>query len=414
METPSLDEWQQQVLDQQGNIVLRSGRQVGKSFIIGIKTAEYALVNPNKTVMVISKTEKQAYLLFQKIYFNIIRISKTAIKKGKDRPTKHVINLKNGTTIHCLATGETGYGIMGFTLDLLIADEAAFIPECVWNSIIPALAITRGNVWLLSTPFLKEGYYYNCFQDPTFTSFHTTSEQCPRRDDNFLKHKKATLSKAEYAQMYLGQFVDEIKRLFPEPLINRICTAIRPNMVRRNAEHYIGCDVARMDRDEFSFEIVDKINNNMCIQVENIVTKDIPLPASVRKIVAMDDIYHFKLEYIDSGGMGIAVCDMLREYDNHKRRVVEINNASRPYDKDGHTKKTLKVDLYMNLLKLMQQGEIQLLKDDNLKESLRSMQADHNKDTGRISISGRYSHIAEGLVRAAWCMKEKRNKLWVY
>ena len=59
-----LDKWQKEVLETKGNICLRSGRQVGKSFIIGIKAAKYALENKNKLIMVIAFTEKQANLLF--------------------------------------------------------------------------------------------------------------------------------------------------------------------------------------------------------------------------------------------------------------------------------------------------------------------------------------------------------------
>ena len=40
-----LDKWQEEVLATKGNICLRSGRQVGKSTVIGIKAAKYALEN---------------------------------------------------------------------------------------------------------------------------------------------------------------------------------------------------------------------------------------------------------------------------------------------------------------------------------------------------------------------------------
>lgn len=409
-----LDNWQKEVLNCPGNLVLRSGRQVGKSFIIGIKAAEYALKHKNKLIMVISKTEKQAYLLFQKILINLMRIRKKAIRGGKFKPTKHIINLINGSTIYCLASGETGYGLMGYTIDLLIADEAAFIPECVWNSIIPALAITRGHIWLLSTPFLKEGYYYSCFSDPTFTAFHTSSEDCPRRDEAFLAHKRATLTKAEYAQMYLGQFVDELRRLFSDELIDRTCTGKRRPEIMKKARYYLGCDVARMDRDEFTFEIIDRTDKGRLIHVENIVTRNVPIPQSTRKIIELNRAYDFRKEYIDSGGMGITVCDLLREDDDNKRKVVEINNASRPYDKDGRERKIIKEELYMNLKRLMERREIQLLDDDNVKNSLKCIQVDTNKDTGRMSITGRYSHITEGLIRAVWCVKDKSLNIWVY
>ena len=183
----TLDKWQKEVLECDTNIVLRSGRQVGKSAIISIKVSEYALNHKNKQIMVIAKVERQAQLLFQKILQYIHYKDKKSIK---GRPTKHKLDLKNGSTIQSLPAGDTGYGIMGFTIDLLVADEAAFIPEDVWNSVIPTLSITHGKIILLSTPFLKEGYYYKCFNDPSFTSFHKSSEDCPRRDEKFLEYQK--------------------------------------------------------------------------------------------------------------------------------------------------------------------------------------------------------------------------------
>ncbi len=406
-----LDKWQEEVIKTKGNMCLRSGRQVGKSTVIGLKSAKYALENANKLIMVISKTERQAGLLFSKILFNIHQISRISIKKGKDRPTKHKIVLKNGSTIHCLPAGDTGFGIMGFTIDLLIADEAAFIPEEVWNSVIPALAITRGNIWLLSTPFLKQGYYFECFQDPTFTAFHTSSEDCPRKDEVFLAHKKETLTKAQYAQMYLGEFRDEFTRFFSEDLIKKCCVLKRREFVY-SGKYYIGCDVGRKI-DAFTFEIVE-LRKNKLIHVENIIDLDKPIPESARKIIELNTKYNFRKEYIDSGGMGIAVCDILREDPLNKRKVVEINNASRPYNKEENKKKILKEDLYNNLKRLMEQGKIQLLKDDEVKASLRCIQKEYNEITGRIKIGGNDAHVCEGLIRATWGIKDKSLNIYIY
>ncbi len=400
-----LDKWQKEVMKTKGNMCLRSGRQVGKSTVIGMKSAKYALENPNKLIMVISKTERQAGLLFSKIQFNLMQLGRIQIKRGKDRPTKHKISLKNGSTIHCLPAGDTGFGIMGFTIDLLIADEAAFIPEEVWNSIIPALAITRGCIWLLSTPFLKEGYYYNCFEDPDFTAFHTSSEDCPRKDEEFLARQKAIRTKAQYAQMYLGEFIDEFTRFFPEELIMNCCTLERRKIIIKG-KYYLGCDVGRKI-DAFTFEIINEVRKEYYEQVENLIDYDIPLPESTRKIINLNSQYNFKKEFIDSGGMGIAVCDILREDENNKRKVVEINNASRPVDNEGRSKKILKEDLYNNLKRLMQQGKLKLLDDDEIKASLRCIQKEYNEVTGRIKIGGNDSHVVEGLIRGVWGIMDK-------
>ena len=58
-----LDPWQEEVMSCKGNMVLRSGRQVGKSTVIGAKAAKFALEEKGKLIMVISKTERQAGLL---------------------------------------------------------------------------------------------------------------------------------------------------------------------------------------------------------------------------------------------------------------------------------------------------------------------------------------------------------------
>src|SRR3990167_11475549 len=165
-----LDDWQVRLLKSQGNIALRSGRQVGKSTVVSIKAAEFALSGNDLSILIIAAVERQAQLLFEKVLDFMMTHYRSAIKRGNDRPTKHVIKLVNGSVIRCLPTGLSGLGIRGFTVDLLIADEAAFIPEAVWTAVTPMLAATKGDIILLSTPFGKGGYFYRCFQAKEFTA----------------------------------------------------------------------------------------------------------------------------------------------------------------------------------------------------------------------------------------------------
>ena len=213
-----LDEWQEEVMNTEGNLCLRSGRQVGKSTVIAVKAGEWAVKHPKKNIMVISSVERQAHLLFEKIHAYIYDNYRSNIKMGKDRPTKSRLRMKNGSVIYCLPTGLSGHGIRGYTIDLLIADEAAFIPEEVWTAVTPMLAVTRGTVILLSTPFGREGYFYRCFSDDSYTQFHVSSEECPRKDQDFLDHEKERMTKLQYAQEYLGEFVDELRQFFPTNL----------------------------------------------------------------------------------------------------------------------------------------------------------------------------------------------------
>jgi hypothetical protein len=91
-----------------------------------------------------------------------------------------------------------------------------------------------------------------------------------------------------------------------------------------------------------------------------------------------------------------------------KRKTIALNNASRPTNKDGtRSKKILKEEMYINLLNLMENNKIKLLDDDEVIASLQSVQHEEGK------IFGSYSHIVEGIIRAAW-LSEKDKTLNIY
>jgi len=390
--------------------VLRSGRQVGKSTVISLKAGEYAIKNPKKTILVIASVERQARLLFDKILNFLYENHKKLIKRGKDRPTKHKIVLTNGSVIHCLPTGLDGYGIRGYTIDLLIADEAAFIPEEVWTAVTPMLAVTRGNIILLSTPCGREGYFYRAFQDDNFSTFHVSSEECPRKDEHFLAQEKKRMTKLQYAQEYLGEFIDELKQFFPTDLIKQCMVLQRKGTVP--GDYYMGVDVAGFGEDESTYEVL-KLKDNKLFHVESKVTKKTYLKEVANMILDLEKLYGLRKIYIDDGGMGVGVFEQLLLEESTRRKTVAINNSRRSLDRDDkHKARLMKEDLYNNLLRLMEREEIQLLDDPEIMLSLRSVQCEL-MDNGRMKIHGNYTHIAEGLIRAAWCVKDKGLNIWI-
>jgi hypothetical protein len=412
-----LDQWQKDVLETKGHICLRSGRQVGKSTIISILVGEYAQKHPNRTILVISAVERQAYLLFEKILAHLVENHKDKIATGVKRPTKTILQLKNGTVIYCLPTGLSGYGIRGYTIDLLVADEAAFIGEEVWQAVTPMLATTKGRIILLSTPFGSGTYFYRCFDDPKFTKFHISSEDCPRMDKEFLAREKETMTKMQYAQEYLGEFVDELRQFFSNALIKECCVLKRREAILKNRRYYLGIDVAAMGKDQSTFEILERSETGGLFHVENITTTKTRLTETTNTILQLEDQYIFRKIYIDDGGLGVGVFHQLLEENATKRKIIPINNAKRVLDREGlRTKRLMKEDLYNNLRRLMERREIQLLKDDDVIMSLKSIQYEYSNDERgqrRLRIFGNYSHIVEGLIRAAWGVKDKGLNLWV-
>ncbi|NHZ84317.1 MAG: hypothetical protein GWP19_00360 [Planctomycetia bacterium] len=424
-----LDNWQKKVLITKGNICICSGRQVGKSTVISMDAGEYAVKNPNKTIMIISAVERQALLLFEKVLSHIYINHKSYIKKGKDKPTKHSLKLNNGSIIHCLPTGDSGYGIRGYTIDKLYADEAHYIKEDVWAAVTPMLATTGGDIVLLSTPCGTERYFYRCFHDKNFTAFHISTEEVaeqrkePQRTQllEFLKDEKLRMTKLQYQQEYLGLFVGGIQRLFSDELIDKCC--VRQLNSKKifeimQQDRFLGVDVARMGGDETVLTSFNRIERKRLKMFDIDITENTMLTETTRLILHKDNQYNYKKIYIDDGGLGVGVYDPLLEHPQTKRKVVAINNAKRSQDKllgakSQRVKVLLKEDLYNNLLNLMENNNIELFDTPEIKQSLRSVQYEY-LEGGSLKIYGNYTHIVEAIIRAVWCIKDKSLNLYIY
>jgi hypothetical protein len=269
---------------------------------------------------------------------------------------------------------------------------------------------------IASTPFGKrdkegnEKFFYKCSKDEKFKKFYVSAENCPRHSKEFLEEQKKNMPKLAYAQEYLAVFTDELKRLFDDEIINKICTSKRDErvIINRNSKYYLGVDIAGFGKDECTYEVCEKISNGLIFQKESIIEKRNMTTDTTRKILELNRIYPFKKIGVDDASVGFGVFSELMNNESTKRKTEALNNASRPLDKDGErSKKLLKEDMYFNLLSLMENNKIKLLDDDEVKASLASIQMEEDK------VFGFYSHVTEGIIRTVW-LSEKDKSLNIF
>lgn len=136
-------EYQRKFLeDSSKRIVVCAGRQVGKTFISGAKALFFALTNPNTESLIVSRTRRQSMHLFDMI-LNFIEYS-PALKNCVVRKTRTMIKFSNRSVIHALPCGPNGDTIRSKTANLLIVDEANYVPESVITEVaLPMLATTN-------------------------------------------------------------------------------------------------------------------------------------------------------------------------------------------------------------------------------------------------------------------------------
>lgn len=410
----TLDDWQREYIQTRGNCFLLCGRQSGKSTASSIKAGELAVNNRNYTILMLAYTEKQAYNLFFKTLQYLLAVYPNTIKKGKDKPTRHVINLKNGSKIMCYAAGLTGYGLVGFTCDKVFIDEAAPMAREIFTCITPMLSVTKGSLDLLSTPRGKQGFFYEMSADAPkvqkgWTRFYINSEDCARHSQEFLASERESKSTLEYAQEYKAMFLDELRRVYSDSLIKKCCVLKRPVSIKPS-DYTLGMDIARMGEDETTYEIFDCADRDNLFQVENEVSKHNLLTDVYRRACDLDFQYNFNKIFPDEGGMGIGVLDMLLNNDTTKRKAMAMCNTFRPLDNEEKRTRITNEDLFNNLLVMMEQGKVKMLDDKELMLSLASVQ--HIEKNNKTKYIGSYTHQAHGIVRAVYAAKTKGLRMW--
>ncbi len=438
----NLDSWQKEVLEYEDDLLIGKGRRIGATYLMGVKAIEYLMGHENKhpssQIICVSLTEDQAQLIILFALQYAQEKYKKFIGKGKDRPQLNRIILKvNGNRRILLArpVGVTGDSVRGFEGQILMVDEASRMPKLFWAAAKPILLTTGGKIWMWSTFHGKQEYFWKSFneaynkKDPKarFKVWLKNSEEVienrkiseswtqQQREDalKILEEERRDMTEAEYAQEYMARPSDKLRKLFDEDLIRELQSLERPEEIGEDNNFYLGVDVARLGEDLSTFEVIEKIDEDNYLHVENITTGKTLTTSSRDIIFNLENKFQFKQIFIDAYGVGTGVFDALLKDDRTKRKSVAIGHSSKPLDSEDKKRTKVTVwDLFENLKLLMEQRKIKLLKSDDIFHSLNSIQYEYIED--KIIITGSDKHIADGLVRAAWCSKDKSLNIYIY
>lgn len=434
------DPFQKEILETEGDILVNTGRQVGKTMTFSHKIANFLRNHPKEQVIVVSLTEDQAQLIIVMILDYLEKNYKNLIQMGKKKPTKSRVWLKNNAHVISRPVGTTGDSIRGFTGSVLYIDEASGMPEIMWKAAMPTLMTTGGQIWMSSTPRGKfiggsseKNFFFKCWEneEDRWRVFNIDSEKVMREREvtqewtqekkdkslKFLENQKAILSDMEYKQEYLAEFLDDARQWFEDGLIISCQTEERPNTILHNQIYILGIDVARMGEDQSTFQIFKLTESGHLYQVENQETSKTTLPQTFEHIKRLHQLYDFSQIFIDSVGIGVGVYDWLM-YDDETKHVTEaIDNSKQIMSTDGQTRKLQKTLKYSHFKMLMETGKVHLLTDPNIFKSFKSVQYAYTNDnlgTRHLKIFGAYTHIAEGATNAGWGEKSKHLNLSVY
>ena len=237
--------YQDQILnDRHKRIAVCSSRQIGKTFVVVMKALHYAMYNKKKRVLVFSKNQKQANKFLRDMksmmhqgMTNINRLNqsdKAPFKLDEDpayifpedfdktQPNNMTeFTLTNGSVVMSLPATDSS---RGYTADLVIVDEAGFVPDDIFDAVIePTVRHTGGAIILLSTPNGQKGFFHRYFdpedrqdnEDREYKRYWWNWELCPEeaiREVTLKKRKQ--LDHLLFAQEYEAQFTVDADAFF--------------------------------------------------------------------------------------------------------------------------------------------------------------------------------------------------------
>ena len=304
-----LHHYQQQVVNEKHrNLAMCWSRQTGKTFLLSIKAVHEAVTFvPTETkkeflVMVLSQDRERA-----REFYNLIlqHIHSNPLLAGmiEGDPKQSETKLSNGSRIINKAGGRDGKALRGYSVDLLIIDEADFIPNPVFVAGEQCTASVRGKIWLISTPNRKATTFYKYFNDGlqarrkynnpelleegeeqfeepigrefNYKSYHVhwteglkafKPDGTTQLDKDFIMKKKNSMAKWEFEQEYEAIWSDDIASYFNEKQV-RACVdpELTPERyvyerIRPNDIIYVGIDFAK-HKDRTVVVAITKVDN---------------------------------------------------------------------------------------------------------------------------------------------------------
>ena len=388
--------------------VFVAGRQVGKSRTASWMALHHAVTHPDSLVLVTADALRQSSELFSQLQTEINNSGLGDEQWGIERSTQTEIEFTHGSRIKVVPTGRNGNKIRGFTADLIIIDEAAFVEDSIFHEVIePMTLVSGGTIVLSSTPYGASGYFYDKAQeaelsDSSWEKTSVSSYDNPKIDEEDIEEMKKGKTRNQIKQEILGEFIPTGDQFFPNPLIKKtINDDVERGVVQypregvekevdSQARLYLGADLGAEGADETIFSIIDEYGN-----VFSVEKHDFGVFEARKRIEQLDRHYNFEQINIDRGGVGEGPVAELRNTIGSKVNSVYLSTQK-------------KQSVYQTMKAQMEGGQLHLPADEDIRLQLEKLGYKKTK-SGNLSIhakSGFHDDIPDAIALSVWALPE--------
>ncbi len=378
-------------------------RQMGKSTMAAIKAFHKAFFTKRSTTIIISPTRPQSVELIRKLkdlmksgsYTDFTEIAPSK----RESKSELIFTAKDGTESRIISIPATD-AARGYTADLVIVDEAAFIENgnYIFNQVIkPIVKETKGTILLLSTPNGRQGFFYNCFVNEYWSSYQFNWRVNPENTQKDMDIEKATMTELEFQSEYEAKFNTSASSYFNANEIDMAKSDLAGKGAIQGDLISVGVDFGKIH--DKSVICIGKIVNpsdppdKHIIRVEERRVK--PLGTDYAQIIGeLKNIGHTlkpTIFALDATGVGEGPSDILIQETGFNVEPVKFSIQK-------------KMDIFSNLKVLFEQKRIQIPKDKDLINQLELFQYEYTL-SGNMKLhapDGQHDDECDALALMVW------------
>ena len=118
-------------------------------------------------------------------------------------------------------------------MNLMLIDAAARAEDKLYQAMRPTLAVGNGDLWLMSTPNGKRGFFHAEWTQggEQWQRISATAEECPWIDAEFLADERKSMTDAMFRQEYMSEFGEREGRAFSQESIDAAFQDYEPMVV---------------------------------------------------------------------------------------------------------------------------------------------------------------------------------------
>lgn len=222
---PNTEPWQKDVFDFYRHnpngkwVVVNSVRQIGKSTLAQLLLIYGSLDRGGSVSICISPVLSQSRKMFE----DVQKMARELITKANGSSLE--ITFINNSKI-LFKSGEQADTIRGNTVKgsgIVVCDEAAYLKDDLFYSIIvPTTNVYNADIFIFSTPRLKQGFFYNLYMQGFTDNEKVHSFDWTKYDTSkylsadTLEIYRQRMPKRSFQSEFLGQFLDGMGSVFSD------------------------------------------------------------------------------------------------------------------------------------------------------------------------------------------------------